>query len=130
MSTTSNSIGTINYQLESDNTDFKLESLSLDEVKAALEDFCESHLAVGNKRDARVEELTLNGTNVKFRVWIRSKHKPTSWITLYSVTYEIKGEYDLSNPSSLGDTEISVNTPVGKLSVKAKEIAGILMALI
>ena len=104
-------------------------SSPIDVVKNELAEFCKSHLAVGNERDARTEELSLDGTTVHYRVWIRSKHK-TNGITIYSVTYEIKGDIDLANPESVGENEICVNTPVGNPCVKVKDIVAILLALL
>nr|WP_145404257.1 hypothetical protein [Paenibacillus xylanexedens] len=113
-----------------DNDTANLESVSVDEVKNQIADFCKHNLAVGNERDARVDELSLNGTTATLKVWIRSKHKPNRWLTLYSVTYEIHGTYNLADPTSIGESEICVDTPVSKLCVKAKEIVTILLGLL
>ncbi|OKP90035.1 hypothetical protein A3842_03925 [Paenibacillus sp. P3E] len=133
MATALNSFEITNIQVETalNENAFRLESTStIDEVKARIADYCKENLAVGNERDARVEELSLNGTVVNLKVWIRSKHKVFAGVTLYSVTYEINGTYDLINPTIVGESEICVDTPAGKQCIKAKQIVAILMALL
>lgn len=120
-----------NVQVETElNNDFHIEeALPIDTVKEKIADYCKSNLAVGNKKDARVEELSLNGTVVTLKVWIQSKHKEFG-VTLYSVSYELKGTYDLLNSDSIGESEICFDTPLGKQCIKAKQIVEILKTLL
>ncbi|MEY8844084.1 hypothetical protein AB9M91_03165 [Bacillus safensis] len=100
-------------------------------VKREVVDFCKEHLAVGNERDAGFSEFSfdLSSQTVHFKIWIKSKHK-TNGITIYSVSYDISGEYNLRNISdSALDTEICVSTPVGRMCIKAKSIIEIFMKL-
>lgn len=99
-------------------------------VKREMLDFCKEHLAVGNSRDAGFDEFSfdLNSKTVRFKIWIRSKHR-TNGITIYSVTYDISGEYNLGNIGSASNTEICVKTPVGRLCINARIIIEILMHL-
>ncbi|MCY9367698.1 hypothetical protein MOF14_13230 [Bacillus spizizenii] len=108
---------------------FEEDASSIEMVKDQLAHFCKHNLAVGNRRDARVEELTLNGTTVHYKVWIRSKEK-FHGITIYSVTYTIDGDFDLANPASARDARVCVDTPIGKLCIKAEQIVAILMGLL
>ncbi|MGD2434063.1 hypothetical protein ACP8H3_08880 [Bacillus velezensis] len=98
-------------------------------VKDQLADYCKSNLAVGNNKDARVEELTLNGTTVHYKIWIRSKDKSYG-ITVYSVTYTIEGDFDLSNPASAIGAKVCVDTPIGQLCVSAEQIVTILQGVL
>lgn len=130
-------VSNITIEKEYSSSDLTLQTSSetdiLEQVKSILADFCKSHLAMGNKKDARVEELTLNGTTVHFKVWIRSKHKPIPQITAYSFTYNLEGDIDLINPlDSLRQVEMCINAPrpVNKICCTAEDIASILLPLI
>lgn len=68
-------------------------------------------LARGNGGKVRITELALDGTKVVFGADIHHKHKPTSFITAYSVHTPVNGTVDLLNPAN---TEICIETPVGK----------------
>ncbi|PRS99246.1 hypothetical protein C6356_29905 [Bacillus wiedmannii] len=103
-------------------------------VKQDLEAFG-LKLTVGNERSARLERFEIDGTVVFFKLRLHSEEeidnpRPIPDITVYSVTYYVEGSYDLLNPGNYDEIDICVDTPVGKICKKAKEIVEILVQIL
>ncbi|NEZ45464.1 hypothetical protein [Paenibacillus alvei] len=101
---------------------------NLDLAKAALDSFCDG-LAQGNEGHADVEEFSLEGTTLHFKVAI--VHKETKKIplvgkvTIYSVTTHVKGDIDVTNPRPK-DIDLCVDTPVGKICGNSDSLINVL----
>lgn len=103
-------------------------------VKTELEAFG-LKLTVGNERSARLEQFEIDGTVVFFKLRLHSEQeidnpRPIPDITVYAVTYYVEGSYDLANPGDYNEIDICVDTPVGKICKKAREVVEILSQLI
>jgi hypothetical protein len=93
-----------------------------EEIKKVLEDYC-GKLAQGNEGYARVEELELNGTQLKASILIRHKHKsgrPFN-VTVYAAKTYLKLDTDVLHPDA-DDLKACIDSPVGQICITLEDV--------
>ena len=87
----------------------------------------------GNKGDARLERLDLDGTTISYRVVCRHYHVWDSWVgrvTMYDITTPVEGSFDAKNPATWTDQKACVDTPLGTWCVSLNELVPVLISLL
>ncbi|WP_127549699.1 hypothetical protein [Paenibacillus amylolyticus] len=107
-------------------------AIDTEKVKQRLDAYIEDHFAVGNKRNADIEEFELREEVLHFKLRVQSKEvkrTPFGRVTVYSLTYHVEGDVNLISPDP-DDVKICVDAPwpVNSICVTAREIAEYLMA--
>lgn len=86
-------------------------------------------IAQGNRGDADIELLELEGSTLRYKVKIRHHQvgrvripfNGTRNITIYSLTTHVKGKVDITNPDP-DDQKICVNSPVGEICATLTDV--------
>ncbi|UBK99500.1 hypothetical protein [Clostridium perfringens] len=100
-------------------------------VRGVLDQFFDN-TAIGNRGEANVDRLIINGTVIEFRVIITHKEVQKilgKKITIYSLTTDVEGKVDVLNPDP-DAVSYSVKTPFGTLSVSIQDVITALAALL
>ena len=92
-------------------------------------------IAQGNKGSSKVEELTIDGSVVRFRVQIRHWH---IWdgvfgdVTMYDITTPVQGDFDVMNPMTYKDINVCVDVGlgIGRVCVSLEQIATAVAAIL
>ncbi len=101
-----------------------------------LEHFFDS-IAQGNRGDADIEVLELDGTVLRYEVKIRHRQvakiripfNGTKEVIVYSLTTYARGKIDIQNPAP-SDQTVCVDTPVGQICVTLTEVIAIIAGLV
>ncbi|OMF31924.1 RICIN domain-containing protein [Paenibacillus peoriae] len=107
-------------------------SSKIDEIKKRLEDYIKDNFAVGNKRNAHIEEFELRGIVLYFKVRVQSKEEKREpvigLVTVYSLTYHVEGNINLIIPDP-DKIEICVDAPwpVNKICRTGRDIAAAIL---
>lgn len=89
-------------------------------------------IAQGNRGDAEVEVLDLDGTTLRYKVKIRHFHEIRILgrrVTVYSLTTHAEGTIDIQNPNP-DDQRVCVNSPVGEICVTLAEVIELVLVLV
>ncbi|MEI6708615.1 MAG: hypothetical protein WCK96_15945 [Methylococcales bacterium] len=94
-------------------------------------------VAQGNEGDAEIQELTLEGTVLHYKVKIRHHQVATirvpfngkKNIDVYSLTTYAEGNIDVINPSP-DDQKVCVDTPFGQMCITLTEIISLVATLV
>lgn len=99
-------------------------------VREVLERFFDS-TAQGNKGDATVDRLVIDGTHIQFKVTIVHRHVVKILghkITVYSLTTDVEGNFDVMKPDP-DKVSYTIKIPGGSISVSLLDVAQALAAL-
>lgn len=97
-----------------------------------LERFFDS-ICAGNRGDAKIEKMQLDGSTVSYGVELRHWQvwdSPFGRVTVYSLTNHVKGSFDLKDPSTWKNQKVCTSSPVGDICFTLDQLVEVLIVVL